>query len=510
MLLTNLHDEPLLHVFQLLHGRDICKLEHTCKRFRHISFTYDSVTWKQKCRILWERKVRDMVRMSEDIILPITILDTRDRVEMDALFDKIHVPLHEKVYAFQEVYNMKDSNKLIDKIKKIRKKRKLDAGVSSEDRLKLEASWKMLYTLDYLTEKFHGKYRKKKGPKLYLSPLLLYSPFTVPKSALPMPKARVAAFQSNRFWGNADEIYFVIKERPEPSKPRSRTNSLTGSGETTIRSFFGGRGRSNSLSAESQKNNESANATTKLSSSTNSLPAIMENSTTNNSNNNNNKNNNHKHKTSKSNNNTANNNNNDNNSLSSSSSTIITTTTTTTITTEKSTINNTNTKSVNTTTNTINTTNTVITTSINNNNNPTSTNNNKLRSNDTTMENEGNNNLIENSSKSKFDHPILLPLGHLYFENRPNGSIDTIGGMWSVIQTRKGRMLVLWRKWQLRCYAEPLMPTKLAYEWLPETAQLQPTSVLALNYEMHGPWHSGKVVSEKLWKMRPWYDQVDT
>jgi hypothetical protein len=62
------------------------------------------------------------------------------------------------VLAFQEVFNMKDSNKLMHKIKKISKRRKLDAGVSSEDRLKLDPSWKALYALDYLTDKFHGKY----------------------------------------------------------------------------------------------------------------------------------------------------------------------------------------------------------------------------------------------------------------------------------------------------------------------------------------------------------------
>lgn len=287
MLLAQLHDEPLLYIFQLLHGRDICKLEHTCRRFRHISYAYDNIIWKNKCRVVWERKIKEMVIMSEDIALPITIMDTRDKDEMDNLFEQIHNPLHEKVFAFQEVFNMKDSNKLIEKIKKIRKKRKLDtSGVSSEDRMKLDPSWKSLYTLDYLVCKFHGKYRKKKGPKLYLSPLLLYTPFTVPKNALPMPKARAPNFQSNRFWGNADEIYYVIKERQEQhNKPRSRTNSLSCSGETSIRSFFG-RGRSNSVGGETNKTtiNNADPPVYKLSSSTNSLPSISEN--TNNSNNN--------------------------------------------------------------------------------------------------------------------------------------------------------------------------------------------------------------------------------
>jgi len=104
---------------------------------------------------------------------------------------------------------------------------------------------------------------------------------------------------------------------------------------------------------------------------------------------------------------------------------------------------------------------------------------------------------------------MLLPLGQLYFEQRPNGSIDTVGGIWTVVQTRKGRILVLWRVWRLVCYAEPLMPTKLAYEWLPPAPLIQPTSYLDLHYDTMGPWHSGKVVAEKLWKMRPWYDQVE-
>lgn len=117
MLLVHLHDEPLIHIFHLLHGRydflflcvfslfdncycfrDICKLEHTCKRFRHISYSFDNIVWKNKCKILWERKITDMVRMSEDMAIPVSVMDTKDKAEMDALFEKTHNPLHEKVY----------------------------------------------------------------------------------------------------------------------------------------------------------------------------------------------------------------------------------------------------------------------------------------------------------------------------------------------------------------------------------------------------------------------------
>jgi hypothetical protein len=108
-----------------------------------------------------------------------------------------------------------------------------------------------------------------------------------------------------------------------------------------------------------------------------------------------------------------------------------------------------------------------------------------------------------------FETTALLPLGMLYFEQRPTGAIDTVGGIWTVIQTKRGRMLVIWRKWQLNCFAEPLMPTKLAYEWLSDAPILQPTSHLALSYDHHGPWHTGKVVVQKLWKMKPWYEQGD-
>jgi hypothetical protein len=97
MLLSDLHEEPLLYIFHLLHGRDVCKLELTCTRLCALSHLRDGVVWKRKCRMLWERKVRDMVRMSEDMDFPITLADTRNRIEMDALFERTHVPLHEKV-----------------------------------------------------------------------------------------------------------------------------------------------------------------------------------------------------------------------------------------------------------------------------------------------------------------------------------------------------------------------------------------------------------------------------
>lgn len=449
MLLINLHDEPLLHIFGLLNGKDVCKMELVCRKFKQMSQVYDNVMWKLKCKILWERKVKELVRMSEDLTLPITILDTRNKAEMDALFDRVHVPLQEKVFAFSEVYNMKDSNKLIAKIKKIPKRRRLENG-NNNDKYKLDATWKSLYSLDYLTQKFQGKYRKKKGPKLYLSPMLLYSPFTVPKNALPMPKARNPNFQTNRFWGvgNADEIYYVVKDKPAQ---RARNNSLTTSGENTLKSFFG-RGRSNSVSGEPSKTISPSttlatlppktttttttsthtsvthsSSSTKLSASTNSMPhatfpKIM--------------------------------------NLNNNSTTTVTTTTTTT-------------------------------TTVSSGPSPLA------------MSVEV---LNAPEYKPSFELPMLLPLGHLYFEHRPNGSIDTVGGMWSVMQTRKGRMLVLWRKWKLVCYAEPLMPTKLAYEWLPPAPQIQPTSQLDLHYDIHGPWQSGKVASDKLWKMRPWYE----
>jgi len=105
-----------------------------------------------------------------------------------------------------------------------------------------------------------------------------------------------------------------------------------------------------------------------------------------------------------------------------------------------------------------------------------------------------------------FERHSVLPLGTLYYEQRPTGGVDTVGGIWTVVQTRRGRMLVMWRKWRLSCYAEPLMPTKLAYEWLSGLPIIQPTSHLALQYTVHGPWHDGKVVAQKLWKVKPWFD----
>jgi hypothetical protein len=483
MLLTQLHDEPLIHVFHFLLGRDLCKLEVTCSRFRQLSHMYDNVAWKRKCRILWENKIKALVRMNEDVVLPIGCFDIHNPAVLDDLFEKTHVPLHEKVLAFQEVFNMKDSNKLIDKIKKFPKRRKLDVS-TSEDKLKLDPSWKALFSLDYLTEKFHGKYRKKKGPKLYLSPMLLYSPFTVPKSAVPMPKTRVPSFQTNRFWGvgNADEIYYIIKERPASAK-RSRTNSLTTSGETVLRNFFN-RGRSNSVSGESKTNTDNS----KLSNSTNSLPTLQ-NSTSQNTT--------HPHTT-----------------TTNPQTTKITNTTTTSFTsTTRHDHNHTTTHSTNTTTTT--TTTTTSTTHANPSHSLFSSSSSLPSTTNPLADSNHSKNPLSSStsqleeSKDAFARTMLLPLGQLYFEQRPNGSIDTVGGIWTVIQTRKGRMLVLWRIWRLVCYAEPLMPTKLAYEWLPPTPQIHPTSYLDLHYDTMGPWHSGKVVAEKLWKMRPWYDQVD-
>jgi len=497
MLLTQLHDEPLIHVLHFLHGKDICKLEVTCRKFRQLSYIYDNVAWKSKCKTIWENKIRALVRMNEDIVLPIGFFDIRNPAVLDDLFEKTHVPLHEKVLAFQEVFNMKDSNNLMNKIKKFPKRRRLD--VSENDKVKLDPSWKTLYTLDYLTDKFQGKYRKKKGPKLYLSPMLLYSPFTVPKSAIPMPKTRVPSFQTNRFWGvgNADEIYYIIKERPESSK-RPRTNSLTTSGENTLRNFFN-RGRSNSVSGETKTNtNTNEISPEKLRNSTNSLPF----SQTTNTQSTNTQSTTHPPQTTKT----------------------INVTTTSYISTTHHPNHTTTTHHHNTSTTTTTTTthprsiSSSISTTFPPSTNLHSSSSSKHSLSSSTSTSSSSKHSLSSStsqieppteSKNAFEHPMLLPLGQLYFEQRPNGSIDTVGGIWTVVQTRKGRMLVLWRVWRLVCYAEPLMPTKLAYEWLPPAPLIQPTSYLDLHYDTMGPWHSGKVVAEKLWKMRPWYDQVE-
>jgi hypothetical protein len=49
-------------------------------------------------RVLWENKIRALVRMNEDIVLPIGLFDLKDPVVLDELFEKTHVPLHEKVH----------------------------------------------------------------------------------------------------------------------------------------------------------------------------------------------------------------------------------------------------------------------------------------------------------------------------------------------------------------------------------------------------------------------------
>jgi len=276
--------------------------------------------------------------------------------------------------------------------------------------------------------------------------------------------------------GNADEIYYIIKERQEPVK-RSRTNSLSSSGESTLRNFFN-RGRSNSVSGESKLPDSK---TPKLSNSTNNLPNSQQ--TTNSTNP-------HTTKTINVTNSSYTTTSHHHNHTTTHHHSNTNITTTTTITTMQSN------PSLSTDTNN-NTNTTINATSMSGSKHPLSTSTSQVEPPTT-------------ETKNAFEHAMLLPLGQLYFEQRPNGSIDTIGGIWTVIQTRKGRMLVLWRIWRLVCYAEPLMPTKLAYEWLPPGAQIQPTSYLDLHYDTMGPWHSGKVVAEKLWKMRPWYDQVDT
>ena len=48
-------------------------------------------------RILWQNKIRSLVRMNEDIVLPIGFFDIRNPAVLDDLFEKTHVPLHEKV-----------------------------------------------------------------------------------------------------------------------------------------------------------------------------------------------------------------------------------------------------------------------------------------------------------------------------------------------------------------------------------------------------------------------------
>lgn len=97
MLLSDLHEEPLLHILHLLPGKEICRVELVCKRLKASSHLHDGIVWKRKCRAIWERKIKDMVRMSQDMDLPITLADTKNKFEMDVLFERIHVPLQEKV-----------------------------------------------------------------------------------------------------------------------------------------------------------------------------------------------------------------------------------------------------------------------------------------------------------------------------------------------------------------------------------------------------------------------------